>query len=76
MVRFVRSQLKPMPLVLAGALLLSLGGCVAALPLGQMAYQAVTAPAKPCAPNADPASCGSSGLASMFEGLKGGVASR
>ncbi len=75
MVHFARPRPRPVPMVLAGALLLSLGGCVAA-PLGQLAYQAVTAPAKPCPTEGDSSGCGSSGLSSMWDGLKGGLSGR
>jgi hypothetical protein len=49
MVRFVRFGPRLLPLAAVGALLASLGGC-AAVPLGQMAYQAATAPTTPCVP--------------------------
>jgi hypothetical protein len=72
MVRFVHSGSRPVAILLAGALLLSLGGCVAALPLGQMAYQAAMAPSKPC----ETGNCPSSGLGSMWDSLKGGLTAR
>ena len=43
MVRLVHAGSRPVAVLLAGAVLLSLGGCMAAIPLGQMAFQAVTA---------------------------------
>jgi hypothetical protein len=75
MVRFVRFGPRLLPLAAVGALLASLGGC-AAVPLGQMAYQAATAPTRPCVTPGNPAGCGTSGLTSMWDGLKGGLAAR
>ena len=75
MVRFVCSRPRLIPTMCIGGLLLSLSGCVA-VPLGQLAYQAATAPAKPCPTASDTGGCGSSGLSSMWEGLKGSVTVR
>lgn len=76
MVRFVRFPPRLIPMLCIGGLSLSLGGCVAALPLGQLAYQAVTAPAKPCPTAGDASGCGSSGMSSLWDGLKAGVTGR
>ena len=65
----------PHPDDVLGGLLLSLSGCVA-VPLGQLAYQAATATAKPCATVGDSGGCGPSGLSSIWDGLKAGVAGR
>lgn len=66
-------------MALVGTLLVStsvsLGGC-AAIPLGQLAYQAATAPAKPCTAAVGTAGCGQSGVAAMWDGLKGELAAR
>lgn len=76
MVHFVRFRPRLLPLAAMGTVLASLGGCVAALPLGQMAYQAATAPTTPCVTPSNPAGCGTSGMTSMWDGLKGGLAGR
>lgn len=75
MVRFVCSRPRLIPMMCIGGLLLSLSGCVA-VPLGQLAYQAATATAKPCATVGDSGGCGPSGLSSIWDGLKAGVAGR
>jgi hypothetical protein len=48
MPRQSRFGIRPLAALSAGAILVALTGCMAA-PLGQMAYQAVTAPSGPCA---------------------------
>ena len=88
MVRLVHAGSRPLAVLLAGAVLLSLGGCMAAIPLGQMAFQAVTASPTGATPNGaiqaglskscDAGNCGSSnpgssGLGSMWDSLKGGL---
>lgn len=88
MVRLVHAGSRPVAVLLAGAVLLSLGGCMAAIPLGQMAFQAVTASPTGATPNGaiqaglskscDAGNCGSSnpgssGLGSMWDSLKGGL---
>jgi len=80
MVRFLRSCPRFLPMALAGTLLASLGGC-AAVPIGQLAYQAATAPSTNCAPGVgtlgvSAGGCGPSALTSMWDGLKGELAGR
>ena len=88
MMRLVHAGSRPVAVLLAGAVLLSLGGCMAAIPLGQMAFQAATATPTGATPNGaiqaglskscDAGNCGSSnpgssGLGSMWDSLKGGL---
>jgi hypothetical protein len=72
MVRSFDVTSRLLPLAMAGACLLSLGGCVAA-PLGQLAYQAAATPSPPCSTPASAGGCPSTGLSSMWDGMKGAV---
>jgi len=58
MPRQFRFAIRPVAALSAGAMLIALSGCMA-VPLGQMAYQAVTTPSGPCAQPTCSASSGS-----------------